>query len=252
MMVPMAYELKRSVARQRNRFRYADEIGGIVTAPIYLFPDQGQFDADNVERLVQEHFTGLPLALPHGHVLFEVSNRSPEIGSIVVYAVAAQDRIDGYLFLRERIRPVWTDVIGRATFLPGLVADVELHPQVADKDNAKRYCDALTGMVWRAIALLARASAIENHAVPLTRRPKLAKHGVTGWSYRVVAIDPVRVRSAVALRDGTHASPRWHVRRGHWRTLADGRRVFVRECEVRDPAHGGVVKDYHVGLRGAA
>jgi hypothetical protein len=33
---------------------------------------------------------------------------------------------------------------------------------------------------------------------------------------------------------------------GHWRNLADGRRVFVRECEVGDRSRGGVVKDYEV------
>jgi len=51
---------------------------------------------------------------------------------------------------------------------------------------------------------------------------------------------------------GTHASPRWHIRRGHWRQLADGRRVFVRECEVRDASRGGVVNDYQVQLGEAA
>jgi hypothetical protein len=30
------------------------------------------------------------------------------------------------------------------------------------------------------------------------------------------------------------------------RTLGDGRRVFVRSCEVGDAARGGVVKDYRI------
>ena len=33
---------------------------------------------------------------------------------------------------------------------------------------------------------------------------------------------------------GTHASPRRHERRGHWRTCANGKRVWVRNCTVGD------------------
>jgi hypothetical protein len=84
------------------------------------------------------------------------------------------------------------------------------------------------------------------------RRASLAKHGVRGWTYRIAEIDTTQVAAAVALRGGTHASPRWHIRRGHWRTLADGRRVFVRECEVGDQSRGAVVKDYRMELGSAA
>lgn len=30
------------------------------------------------------------------------------------------------------------------------------------------------------------------------------------------------------------AAPRWHQRRGHWRTLASGRRVWVRGPQQRE------------------
>ena len=62
----------------------------------------------------------------------------------------------------------------------------------------------------------------------------------------MVSVDPSRVQPKLSSLGGTHASPRWHIRRGHWRNLADGRRVFVRECQVGDMARGGVVKDYEV------
>jgi len=66
-----------------------------------------------------------------------------------------------------------------------------------------------------------------------------------------VAIDPARLRTASERLGGSHASPRWHLRRGHWRQLPDGRRIFVRQCEVGDSARGGVVKDYAVEARQA-
>jgi hypothetical protein len=81
--------------------------------------------------------------------------------------------------------------------------------------------------------------------MPALRR-KYSKAGVRGWTWHQITIDPARLREKIAPQGGTHASPRWHIRRGHWRQLADGRRVFVRQCQVGDPEQGGVVKDYIV------
>jgi hypothetical protein len=93
---------------------------------------------------------------------------------------------------------------------------------------------------------LSQPAAVADVAFPRTRRPKLARAGISGWTWHLVDIDPSRVRAAAQAQGGTHASPRWHIRRGHWRTLPDGRPTFVRECEVGDPARGGIVKDYRV------
>lgn len=51
---------------------------------------------------------------------------------------------------------------------------------------------------------------------------------------------------------GTHASPRQHERRGHWRTCANGKRVWVRNCTVGDASRGTVFKDYKVSDGGTA
>jgi hypothetical protein len=75
---------------------------------------------------------------------------------------------------------------------------------------------------------------------------------VRGWTYRIADIQPRVIAAALAEHRGSHASPRWHIRRGHWRQLADGRRVFVRECQVGDVSRGGVVKDYRIDLGRAA
>ena len=79
----------------------------------------------------------------------------------------------------------------------------------------------------------------------------MAREGLRGWVWHQVSIDPDRLRAATPPQGGNHASPRWHIRRGHWRQLPDGRRVFVRQCEVGDPVRGGVVKDYTVEARSA-
>lgn len=50
---------------------------------------------------------------------------------------------------------------------------------------------------------------------------------------------------------GTHASPRWHMRRGHWRTYKSGKRVWVEQMEVGDKSKGVIVKDYVINSQGA-
>jgi hypothetical protein len=102
----------------------------------------------------------------------------------------------------------------------------------------------LCGQVYRALTILDHVAAdVRLDAVPSTRRPKLARAGVSGWDYRVVTIRSHAMPHCAPT--GTHAPPRWHIRRGHWRHLAD-RSVFVRACEVGDKSRGGVVKDYVV------
>lgn len=50
-------------------------------------------------------------------------------------------------------------------------------------------------------------------------------------------------------KGGTHASPRWHKRRGYWRTMKkSGKTVWVNACEVGKKSDGMVYKDYEVKI----
>lgn len=64
------------------------------------------------------------------------------------------------------------------------------------------------------------------------------------YSWHTVEIEPPALKSD--SHGGTHATPRLHQRRGHWRTLANGRQIWVRNCMVGDAARGTVWKDYRV------
>ena len=48
---------------------------------------------------------------------------------------------------------------------------------------------------------------------------------------------------------GSHASPRFHVRRGHIRRFQDGRRTWVKQCTVGNISDGRIDKDYKVHVR---
>lgn len=75
-----------------------------------------------------------------------------------------------------------------------------------------------------------------------TNRRKVAEGKPPSYSWRTVVVAPML--HAKATSSGTHASPRLHERRGHWRTIADGRQVWVRDCLVGNPDLGVVEKDY--------
>lgn len=65
------------------------------------------------------------------------------------------------------------------------------------------------------------------------------------YDWHTVIIEP-KTPKGLPL-GGTHASPRQHERRGHWRTCANGSRVWVRHCTVGDASRGTVFKDYKIG-----
>jgi hypothetical protein len=63
------------------------------------------------------------------------------------------------------------------------------------------------------------------------------------FEWKTVTIEQ-RNTESISL-GGTHASPRLHDRRGHWRTMKkSGKRVWVRQCKVGDPSKGVVFHDY--------
>lgn len=70
------------------------------------------------------------------------------------------------------------------------------------------------------------------------------------YDWHTVVIEPPAIKGE--YQGGTHASPRQHERRGHWRTCANGKRVWVRNCTVGDASRGSVFKDYRIGITTAS
>lgn len=76
-----------------------------------------------------------------------------------------------------------------------------------------------------------------------TTRAKKGK-GPLKFTWHTVTIGPKA--EPQDSKGGTHASPRMHDRRGHWRTTPSGKRVWVRDCKVGDASKGIVFKDYKI------
>lgn len=64
------------------------------------------------------------------------------------------------------------------------------------------------------------------------------------FDWRTVNVQPANAKSAD--KGGTHASPRLHDRRGHWRKYPSGKVGWVKSCRVGDASRGVVFKDYRL------
>jgi hypothetical protein len=90
-----------------------------------------------------------------------------------------------------------------------------------------------------AYAPKARKSLINSKRAAKGKSPAL-------FDWHTVEVSPPTLKSD--HQGGTHASPRLHDRRGHWRTIKKtGKRVWVRNCKVGDASKGVVFKDYKIG-----
>lgn len=243
-MIPEAYEFKRIASRFRQVSAFGFLFEGIETAPVYYFNDQESFDSDEVGAL-RAQVIAKPLRLPHPCVVFEVKDRAPERAALLVYARQFDDRVEAAFFFKDQRKRQWTDCLIHAVFSEPGLAEGYPNPKLGE-DEVSIYGEVATGIVWRALSILSQVAEVKPRTIMPALRRKYSKAGVRGWTWHQITIDPERLREKSAPQGGTHASPRWHIRRGHWRQLADGRRVFVRQCQVGDPAQGGVVKDYIV------
>lgn len=248
-MIPDAYELKRILRTQRARFWSSDLLEAAELAPIYFFDDQAAFDSDVVDQAMTSVFSG-PIRLPHPAVIFELREQRPTPSGLIVCARQDGDIVEAVFLMRRRAPRGWTDCLVRVWLHPDGMAEIEGNPAEQEDHTIRGHGEVAAGIIWRALTILGAAPGIRDQKVAMAKRSRLTREGVRGWVWHQVTIDPARLAAAIPPQGGSHASPRWHLRRGHWRQLADGRRVFVRQCEVGDPTRGGVVKDYAVEVQG--
>ena len=64
------------------------------------------------------------------------------------------------------------------------------------------------------------------------------------YDWHTVTVEPPKPKGE--SKGGTHASPRLHDRRGHWRTYPSGKKGWVKACKVGDGSKGAVFKDYKI------
>lgn len=132
---------------------------------------------------------------------------------------------------------------GFAAAIRDLATGKDVPPNPEDKDLRRligEFRPDLTAIVQTCHALRAGAILQEHRPNPRKKRDQLSAS--LGFTYHVLKL-PNGITPHAYL-GGTHASPRFHVRRGHLRTLSSGAVTFVRQCFVGNPERGRVDKHY--------
>lgn len=123
----------------------------------------------------------------------------------------------------------------------------ELRYMVGDKEPADRKAVQNTGRVL--VTIVQRIHGHNTAYQPAAQgtpaqQAKRKRHGKAPlFSWHTVTVGPPTVKESLTT-GGTHASPRRHQCRGHWRNLKSGKRVWVKDCWRGDASKGTVFKDY--------
>lgn len=78
----------------------------------------------------------------------------------------------------------------------------------------------------------------------INQKRQLKGKSAISFDWHTVEIEPPKLKND--YQGGTHASPRRHQVRGHWRTYKSGKRGWVNECWKGDATKGTVFKDYQI------
>ena len=127
-----------------------------------------------------------------------------------------------------------------------LIAEHNGEPKTGEVDgpinpqNQSTMC-AILAMFYASLDMRVQAYVPTPHKANVSR----TKRGLKPlYEWHTIVIEPSQTKQK--YQGGTHASPRRHQARGHWRTYQSGKRGWVRECFRGDASKGAVFKDYQI------
>jgi hypothetical protein len=237
MSLPQAFEWKELM----RRGMLADMAPIFLPAPVFVF------QMDDVLAALEAHggdaFWMERLRLPMSACLFELVDPG-ETTWMFACRQSPERRIVALLFLRSS--KGWTTA-SRHLFvdLDEQTYTFEGRGRPFEEGGEDLVLDLFTGCFL----------ALEKTQSPIAKRPSQAERRVVSklphklsWEYRIIDLTGI-IPAPGAPQGGSHASPRWHMRRGHWRRLSAERQVWVRDTEVGAKEDGGVIHDYVIKPR---
>jgi len=168
---------------------------------------------------------------------FKIDLTAAEGFDTVSVAAIAINSNGGEMFVAEPFSYVCTE------------AGLELHPiNGAAKPPPSWQTTSAMALIERFLKALCATSVTAYQPKPkpshINSKRAAKGKGPILFDWHTITIEPVKQK--MPALGGTHASPRLHDRRGHWRKHPSGKTVWVKECKVGDAAKGVVFKDYRV------
>lgn len=117
-----------------------------------------------------------------------------------------------------------------------------------DSESAlTNYSSAMFSALSQHLAEIATSVGYSFRPAPATPRKvaQAASEKKSFFEYHVVELSASAPASE--SKGGTHASPRQHQRRGHWRHYKSGKRIFIHDMVVGSAENGIIEKDYSKG-----
>lgn len=111
--------------------------------------------------------------------------------------------------------------------------------------GASAVAESLLSML-SALACSNVTAEIAERADPKVNARRIRAGKLPIWETRILTVLCPRHAINRTGQQGERASPRQHLRRGHVRHLADGRRIWIQPALVGDPANGRIRKFYQV------
>jgi hypothetical protein len=132
------------------------------------------------------------------------------------------------------------------TWTGGFTFEYEYNRYVHDDKQIKGMCY----QAWNALTLIIpfvfneKSTTVFHKGASLAVNKRRMRDGkVPFFSYNHVEITN-KPRVVIPHQGGTHASPRFHTRRGHYRHYKSGKVVWVNDTKVGSAKRGIVMKDY--------
>lgn len=211
--------------------------------------------AMNPERAVDHHWFDMSAAYRHEQAVSgEILSRPlpyPQTALVCAYEdkkallfVSRVGEITGVAGLQWSKKSVYD--------IPGFIYVVDdegvkvRHKDGTPFDYRTSYATGVLAFIAAFVESLESAPATGYLPVRRANWEKKARQGkVPTYDWKTVVIEPAKPKGE--SQGGTHASPRWHERRGHWRTIKKtGKKVWVKNCAVGDKALGAVFHDYQI------
>lgn len=250
-------------------------VASVNTYAYYVLPKNGDlgFGDKRLLDLCKEGNKQIFSSLPHGKCILACDTSDPvmtEFSALLVVVTSHPTEPNGVSFIAftELELGLWMPVYGAGYYIAEdssvryhfqqLLTSVRRAPfddSDTDEDIAKHDWEMGSLVVACIVQFLyaLQSKTYEDTIVQprlsraaAERRAKRKQPPVIETRVLTLKVPQVVTRSHGAAQGGTHASPREHTRSGHWRHLANGKEVWVRDCIVGSAEKGKIKKIYNV------
>ena len=122
------------------------------------------------------------------------------------------------------------------------------------RKDGKGFDDVAQGMIatlqhlTQSLSQGPRTAYLPTPVQSFTNKRKIAQGKTPTITWNTITIQPTTPKTHT--HNTTHASPKAHTRRGHWRNLKTGKKIWVKHCSVGDPSKGIALHDYRIKSQG--